>query len=577
MKFSPLIFVPFFSFALAACDNGNLTANSPTKATEQVESKSKIPSVDNVKSTAPINNPRFDIYSEVELSVDLGELSEDQKKMVSLLIDAGKITDELFWQQVWGDKEALLRSIDDPKARQFALYNYGPWDRLDGDKPFIAEFGARPEGAQYYPRDMSKEEFAAWSMKGKDGLYSLVKRDSQGELILQPYREAYAEQLGEIAKLLRQASALAEDKGFAEYLNLRADALLSGEYQASDMAWMDMKDNLIEVVIGPIETYQDALYGYRAAFETFVLLKDQAWSKRLAKFAQYMPDLQKGLPVSQKYKDEMPGSDADLNAYDMLYCAGDCNSGAKTIAINLPNDEQVQLAKGTRRLQLKNAMRAKFDRILLPISEQLIDVEQRENITFDAFFANTMFHEVAHGLGIKNTLDGQGTVRQALKEHASALEEGKADILGLYMIQELRAKGEIEEGELMDNYVTFLAGIFRSVRFGASSAHGRANMIRFNYFSQEGAFARNSNTGTYSIDVPKFEKAIRDLSQKILVLQGDGNYQTVDQFVADLGGMSDQLKSDLDLLVAKNIPVDIVYKQGKDVLGLDSQAVAPSK
>ena len=533
--------------------------------------QSKVAEIKNAEKTgidSIVSPNRFDIYSKVALDIDISGLSDNQKQMVRLLIDAGKITDDLFWRQVWGDRNALLDNIEDPKAKQFADYNYGPWDRLNSDKPFLSGFGPRPAGARYYPEDMSKAEFEAWQQEGKDGLYSLVRRDPQGKLQLVPYREAYAKELNEIAQLLKQASELTEDQGFANYLNLRAKALLSDDYQASDMAWMDNKTNPIELVIGPIETYQDALFGYRAAFETFVLLKDLAWSERLARFAKYMPELQQGLPVDAEYKAEVPGSDADLNAYDVLYCAGDCNSGAKTIAINLPNDEQVQLAKGTRRLQLKNAMRAKFDRILQPISEQLIDAEQRKFITFDAFFANTMFHEVAHGLGIKNTLDGSATVRQALKEHASALEEGKADILGLYMIQKLRDKGEISEGELMDNYVTFLAGIFRSVRFGASSAHGRANMIRFNYFRQKGAFTRDAGNGTYRVNVQPFEEAIAELSEKILVLQGNGDYQAVDAFVAELGSMTEQLQADLDSLAKQNIPVDIVYQQGKDVLGL---------
>lgn len=511
---------------------------------------------------------RFDIYSKVRLEADLGSLSDNQRKMVGLLIDAGKITNDIFWLQVWGDKDQLLNSIQDPKAKQFAVYNYGPWDRLAADKSFLAAYGDRPKGARFYPEDMSKTEFEAWQQEGKDQQYSLVKRDADGQLVLQAYSEAYESQIAEIADLLEQASELAEDKNFSEYLKLRAQALKTDDYQASDMAWMDMKDNAVELVIGPIETYQDALYGYRAAFETFVLIKDLAWSDRLARFTKYMPQLQQGLPVDAKYKAEMPGSDADLNAYDMAYCAGDCNSGAKTIAINLPNDEEVQLAKGTRRLQIKNAMRAKFDQILAPISEELIAADQRKYITFDAFFANTMFHEVAHGLGIKNTLNGETTVRQALKEHASALEEGKADILGLYMIQKLRELGEISEGELMDNYVTFLAGIFRSVRFGASSAHGRANMIRFNYFSDAGAFSRDQATSTYRVNVAALEKAVKDLSNDLLVLQGNGDYDEVSAFVAEKGGVSDQLQADLDRLDAISIPVDIVYEQGREVLGL---------
>ena len=511
---------------------------------------------------------RFDIYSEVRLSTDLGHLSENQKKMVGLLIDAGEITNEIFWQQVWGDKDELLNGIEDPKMKRFAFYNYGPWDRLAADQPFIESYGPRPPGARFYPEDMSKEEFEAWQQEGKDEQYSIVQRDDAGQLKLVPYSQAFAAQIDEIATLLLKASELAEDEEFSAYLAMRAQALKTDDYQASDMAWMDMKNNPVEVVIGPIETYQDALYGYRAAFETFVLIKDQEWSERLARFAKYMPELQQGLPVADEYKAEMPGSDADLNAYDLAYCAGDCNSGAKTIAINLPNDEEVQLAKGTRRLQLKNSMLAKFNQILVPISNELIAEDQRQHITFDAFFGNTMFHEVAHGLGIKTTLDGSGTVRQALKEHASALEEGKADILGLYMVQRLRELGEITEGELMDNYVTFLAGIFRSVRFGASSAHGRANMIRFNYFSDAGAFTRDPETGTYRVNVVEFEQAVKDLSNVLLVLQGDGNYEKVAAFVAENGNVGARLQADLNRLDAISIPVDIVYQQGREVLGL---------
>ena len=511
---------------------------------------------------------RFGIYEEVRLTSDLSELNANQREMVNILIEASEIMDDLFWQQAYGDHESFLDRIADPQAREFARINYGPWDRLNGNEPFLQGVGPKPPGANYYPADMTKEEFESWEQAGKTGQYSLVRRNEAGELQLHPYSEAFAEPLSEAAELLRAAANLAEDQQFAEYLRLRADAFLSNEYQASDMAWMDMKQNPLELVIGPIENYEDQLFGYRSAFESYVLVKDMAWSDRLSRFAQYLPELQQGLPVPEAYRAEMPGSDADLNAYDVVYYAGDCNAGSKTIAINLPNDEEVQLAKGTRRLQLKNAMRAKFDRILVPISEMLIAPDQRDHITFDAFFANTMFHEVAHGLGIKNTLDGSGSVREALKEHASALEEGKADVLGLYMIQELRAKDEISEGELMDNYVTFLASIFRSIRFGASSAHGKANMIRFNYFLERDAFSRDADTGTYRINVENFENAVEALSREILTLQGDGNYDGAASLIADKGVIGDRLQSDLDRLQEASIPVDIVFEQGPSVLGL---------
>jgi len=527
------------------------------------------PSADtSAESAAPAAPSRYDIYASVPLQADLSQLSANQKKMVLLMIEASELMDELFWLQAYGEPGPLLESIEDPAQRRFAEINYGPWDRLDADAPFVEGAGEKPLGANFYPADMSKDEFEAWQQDGKDGLYSVVRRDGDGNLKLIPYHVIFAEQLNAAAELLRQAAELAEDPEFGAYLRLRADAITSDDYQPSDMAWMDMKNNTFDLVIGAIETYEDALYGYRAAYESFVLLKDREWSDRLARFAEYLPALQEGLPVPPAYKREMPGSNADLGAYDVLYSAGDTNAASKTIAINLPNDEEVQLAKGTRRLQLKNAMRAKFDEILIPIVGELIADDQRQHVTFDAFFANTMFHEVAHGLGIKNTLDGSGTVRQALKEHSSALEEGKADILGVYMIQKLREKGEISEGELMDNYVTFLAGIFRSVRFGASSAHGKANMIRFNFFEQAGAFSRDEATGTYRVERAAFEQAIRDLSEKLLVLQGDGDYGKVDSFVAANGGVGEQLQADLDRLSEAGIPVDIVYQQGTAQLGL---------
>jgi hypothetical protein len=368
--------------------------------------------------------------------------------------------------------------------------------------------------------------------------------------------------------LLRQAAELATDEEFSNYLLMRAHALESDDFQPSDMAWMDMKNNQVELVIGPIETYEDRLFGYRAAYEAYVLIKDLEWSARLARFAQFLPELQTGLPVPDEYKKEVPGADADLNAYDVVYYGGHSNAGSKTIAINLPNDEQVQLQKGTRRLQLKNAMLAKYNQILVPVANMLIAEDQLQYVTFDAFFSNVMFHEVAHGLGIKNTLDGQATVRQALKEHASALEEGKADILGLYMVQKLREKGEITEGEIMQNYVAFMAGIFRSIRFGTSNAHGTANMICFNFFQQAGAFTRDEATGRYRINVPQFEQAAADLSRTLLTLQGDGNYAAAAEFVASQGSVGPQLQADLDRLVAASIPVDVVFEQGVEVLGL---------
>ncbi len=543
---------------------------------EQATTSQTKPAAEQTKQSTEQNNPqlinaeksRLDIYTDFTLTSDLSHLSDNQKQMVGKLIEASKIMDELFWRQAFGEnKDAFLAKINDEKVQKFADINYGPWDRLNGDQVFLSGYEEKPLGAEFYPSDITKEELNNAIVDDKTGLYSVIKRDEKGLLYSVAYSVEYAQELEKAANLLREASTLADDKEFANYLSMRADALVSDDFQPSDFAWMDMKNNPIDVVIGPIETYEDQLFGYRAAYEAYVLIKDLAWSERLAKFAAFLPELQKGLPVDEKYKQEVPGSDADLNAYDVVYYAGHSNAGSKTIAINLPNDEQVQLEKGTRRLQLKNAMRAKFDKILVPISEQLIVPEQRKHITFDAFFANTMFHEVAHGLGIKNTITGKGTVRQSLQEHASALEEGKADILGLYMVEQLLKKGEITDGTLEDYYITFMAGIFRSVRFGASSAHGKANMIRFNFFAEEGAFSKNAD-GLYSVNMEKMSQAMEKLSNLILTIQGDGDYQKVDQLIATHGDIKAELAKDLEKLSQANIPVDVTFKQGKEVLGL---------
>ena len=505
-------------------------------------------------------------YVSVKLTADVDKLTENERKMLPILIKAADKMNDLFWYESYGDKNALLNAISDADTKKFVEINYGPWDRLDGNKPFVKGVGEKPLGANYYPKDMTKKEWEASDFKYKGSLYSFVRRDKDGKLYGLPYHIQFEKEVKEVADLLKEASKLANDAGLKKYLELRATALLSDDYRPSDLAWMDMKTNTLDIVIGPIETYEDHLFGNKASHEGYVLIKDQKWSKKLAKFSAFLPELQKGLPVAAKYKQEVPGTDSDLNAYDVVYYAGDCNSGSKTIAINLPNDEQVQLLKGTRRLQLKNAMRAKFDKILVPIANVLIDKSQRKYITFDAFFANTMFHEVAHGLGIKNTLNGKGTVRKALKEHSSALEEGKADILGLYMIQQLTNKGELTD-DFKNNMVTFMASIFRSIRFGASSAHGKANMIRFNFFKEKGAFTKGAD-GTYKVNFDKMETAMKDLSNVILTLQGNGDYDGVAKLVAEKGVISKDLQTDLDKLGNANIPVDVIFEQGVKALGL---------
>jgi peptidase M49-like protein len=560
------------------CGGAVLAAISMASCTGSAETPAK--AAGPVGEAKPMTPTRTK-YVEVALTSDLyAKLSEKERAMIPLLIDAARDMDAIFWREGYGDKDKLLASIADPESKRFAEINYGPWDRLQANAPFVPGAGEKPKGAAYYPADMTKDEFdkacAAAADKGAalKSPYTIVKRDPSGRLVAVPYHEAFAAEVKSAAAKLTQAAALAEDAGLRSYLELRARALLDDDYRPSDLAWMDMKTNGVDIVIGPIENYEDALFGIKNTHEGYVLIKDRDWSARLAKYAKFLPELQRGLPVPDAYKKEKPGTDSDLNAYDAVFYAGDCNAGSKTIAINLPNDEEVQLKKGTRRLQLKNAMRAKFDQILTPIADRLIAPEQRPHVKFDSFFENVMFHEVAHGLGIKATINGKGSVREALKEQAGALEEGKADVLGLYMVAKLKEKGELGEADLMDNFVTYLAGIFRSVRFGATEAHGRSNLAQFAFFQQMGAFTRDAATGTYRVDFAKMQAAMNALSEKILKLQGDGDLDGVVRFLPKKGEMDPTLAADLERLRTADIPTDIVFRQGMEVLQGSGAAAA---
>ncbi|HSF19374.1 MAG TPA: Zn-dependent hydrolase [Vicinamibacteria bacterium] len=513
---------------------------------------------------------RLEKYTTVRLTTDTNELSESQRAVLRHLVRAAQAMEGAYWQQAYGDRDELMSKLETPEMKRFAEINYGPWDRLAGNEPFVEGVKAKPPGANFYPESMTKEELESAAKESEDleSLYTMVRRNDEGRLEAVPYSVAFEEAYGVAAAELRTAAELTEEPQLRKYLDLRARALLTDDYRESDMAWMDMKDNTLDIVIGPIETYEDGLFGYKAANEALVLVKDRVWSERLARYTSLLGDLQRALPIDDAYKRETPGLNSDLNAYDVVYYAGDSNAGSKAIAVNLPNDERVQLEKGTRRLQLKNAMRAKFDEILSPIADILVEKSQRENVRFDAFFENVMFHEVAHGLGIKTTLDGRGTVRAALKERASALEEAKADVLGLFMLRELGERGELEDDAVEDNYVTFVASIFRSVRFGAANAHGRANLMQLNFLREKEAFAYDEATGTFTIDPERMESAIEELAGIILKFQGDGDYEGLGEFIQEYQRVSPWLEGVLSRISEAGIPVDIVFEQGLDVLQL---------
>ncbi|MDR0295047.1 MAG: Zn-dependent hydrolase [Prevotellaceae bacterium] len=505
---------------------------------------------------------KVDEYRLVKLTTDFSLLTEQERQMIPLLMDAAKIMDDLFWMQAFGDKN-LLDTIADSCRKDFAMINYGPWDRLNNLQPFVAGYGEKPAGANFYPHDMTVEEFEALENPDKASLYTIIQRNSEGELEVVWYKDFYKEQLDKAIDLMQQAADLAEDAGFKNYLTLRIKAMQTDEYFDSDMAWMDMKDSRIDFVVGPIENYEDRMFGYKAAYEAYVLVKDEKWSNDLDKFTKMLPELQRELPCDPEFKCEVPGTESDLNVYEVIYYAGDCNAGSKTIAINLPNDEKVHLLKGSRRLQLKNAMKAKFDIILKPLAALIVEEEQLDNVKFEAFFSNVTFHEVAHGLGIKNTVNNKGLVRQALKEQYSDWEEAKADILGLFMVQRLIEKGEITDCSVDDAYVTFIASILRSVRFGAASAHGKANMMTYNFFEDKGAFVRNDD-GSYHIDVEQAKEAMAEWAALILKVEGEGDYDFAVKYNKENSAIRPALQADLDKIRDANIPRDIRFEQGME-------------
>lgn len=504
-------------------------------------------------------------YARVELKSDLvNNLNDKEKELVRIFFQVGEITDNLFWKQTFGDK-SQLDTITDSYAKEFAMIQYGAWDRLDNNKPFLAGYGEKPAVCNYYPHDITAEEFDAFEDANKNSWYTVIRRNEDGSLKSVWYHEAYAEEIGRICTLLEKAVTLAEDPGLKNYLEKRIEAFKTDDYLESDLAWMDMKDSKIDFVTGPIESYDDKFQETKASYESFILLKDEARSKDLAKFVSMLPALQKELPCAPEYKTFVPGTSSDLNVYDAVYYAGDCNAGSKTIAINLPNDERVHALKGTRRLQLRNSMKAKFDKILMPIGQLIVTPEQQKYLNFDAFFWNVTFHEVAHGLGVKQTINTNESVDAVMGTEKTSWEEAKADILGLFMVTKLIEMGKITNITAEDAITTYIAGILRSVRFGAASSHGKANMMCFNYMEKAGAFSRDSK-GQYVIDFEKAKKAMNGWAALILQTQGDGNVEFATKYRTQNGGITPALQADLNKINEAGIPRDITFIQGVDVL-----------
>ena len=501
---------------------------------------------------------RVDEYATVEVKSPLIDaLSDKDRQVLNLLREAGKVMDGLFWKQTFGDK-GEMDVIDDKAMKDFAMINYGPWDRLENNEPFVPGYGEKPLGANYYPADMTAEEWEAFDDPDKFSQYTVIRRDEDGKLKCVWYRDEYKEEIELVCRYLEEAAAITENAGLKNYLTKRVEAFRTDDYFESDMAWMDMKDSKIDVVIGPIENYDDKLHELKTSYECFILLKDEKRSQELEKYVSMLPELQKMLPCLPEYKTFVPGTSSDLNVYDAIYYAGDCNCGSKTIAINLPNDDRVQAAKGARRLQLHNSMDAKFGKILLPIGRLLIEPDQQKYLRSEAFFWNVTFHEVAHGLGVKETVNGKGSVDEAMGAEKTTWEEAKADILGLFMVCRLIDMDEIPLISKEDAITTFIAGLVRSVRFGAASSHGKANMMCYNYLKENGAFSRNRD-GQYHIDFQQALKAIDSWSELILRTQATGDADFAKKFSQEYATVSEALSADIANINAHNIPRDIKF------------------
>ena len=508
-------------------------------------------------------------YKEVVLTADLSHLSQSERDIIPLLISAAEVIDEIFWLQSFGEKEELMDILEGTYAKEYALINYGPWGRLEGHTAFLEGFpDNKPLGAQFYPEDMTREEFDNWENEDKTSPYTLIRRTDDGSLYTVAYSEAYKEQYSKINELLMQASELAEYQPLSDYLKSLANALLKDNFTESDFAWMKMKDNNIDIVLRPLDAGEDRMLGYKAAHSTYIVVKDIEWSELMNRFAGYAKELQQQLPVPELYKQEVPGENSEIMVYDAIYYAGHCNAGPKIIALHLPQDPAVQRIAGTRNMKLKNVMEAKFEWILQPIGEMVIHEEQKQYVSSDAFFILTAFHEIAAAMGISKKVDGSGSVRDALREYHGIIDATVTDLMALYLINLLNQMDELSDEELKQAYVTSFASVMRSSRFGTAGAHGIAGMIRFNYFENYGVFSRCDETETFTVNVDNMKSAVEETLAMLMIIQGDGNYQAAKEIVDKYGEMPETLKREIDRINNTDIPVDVYFKQGLKHLGL---------
>ncbi|MBI5020714.1 MAG: hypothetical protein HZB59_04705 [Ignavibacteriales bacterium] len=509
-------------------------------------------------------------FAPTEIKGDISKLSKGDRKALAKLISAAKIMDSLYLRQVWSGNTDLLHKLRADKSSgraerlRYFLINMSPWSGIDHQEPFIEGVpNPRPPGANYYPESMKKDEFEKWlatlpeSEKSKaTGFFYTIHNEEDGKFKTVPYNEEYKDLLAPAAKLLREAAELTDNATLKNFLTKRADAFLSNDYYDSDVAWMEL-DSPIEPTIGPYEVYMDEMFNYKAAFEAFITLRNDVETKKLAKFSSYLQEIENNLPIDPKYRNPKLGESSPIRVVDLVVTGGECRAGVQTAAFNLPNDEKVTAEKGSKRVMLKNVQEAKFKKALIPISKVAMDKEQQKLISFEQFFTHILAHELMHGLGPQNiTVDGkQTTVRQMLKELNSAFEEAKADISGLFMLQYLIEKGEIEKSFEKKMYATYLAGAFRSIRFGIKEAHGKGMALQFNYLLDEGAFKFDEKTNKFSVNFEKIKDGMKKLTGEIMTIQAEGSYDKAKAMLDKYAVMNPSMQKILDKLT--DVPVDI--------------------
>lgn len=509
-------------------------------------------------------------FAPTVITADTTRLSRNDREALQKVIQAAQLLDPLFLVQVWSGNPALKRKLEADKSPlgllrlHYFKINAGPWSRLDGNQPFIEGVPReKPPQANFYPADLTREEFNKWvetlspaDREKATGFYWVIRRDPAGKLMMVPYSQEYKEFLAPGARLLREAAALASNPTLKDFLSKRADAFLSDDYYASDVAWMDL-DAPIDVTIGPYETYEDELFSYKAAFEAYVTLRDDAESAKLSKFSGYLQELENNLPIDPVYRNPKLGAASPIRVVNEIFASGDGNHGVQTAAFNLPNDERVVKEKGSKRVMLKNVQEAKFEKTLIPISRVVLAPEQRKSLSFEQFFTHILAHELMHGLGPHNIkVNGtETTVRKQLKELSSAFEEAKADVTGLWALQYLIDKGVLDKSTEAALYTTYLASMFRSVRFGLTEAHGKGVALQFNYLMDRGAIKYDEGTGTFRADLPLFKEGIRSIAHDIMTVQAEGSYEKANEMLSKYGVIRPVMQKAFDKLT--DVPVDI--------------------